>query len=98
MRTTTLYRLRDADGALLYVGISQSAMRRLGEHAASKSWWDEVARVDVEHFATRAEAVAAEWRAIGDENPRHNIDRRGAAIAPNPFITEFIDAITEVAS
>lgn len=70
---TCLYRLYAADGALLYVGISRSALRRLGQHLAEKPWAEEVARTTVEWFDTREAAAAAEVAAIVTERPRHNI-------------------------
>jgi hypothetical protein len=73
---TTLYRLHDAEGRLLYVGISSSGGRRLEQHAYSKAWWHEVAAATFEEFPTREAAAAAELQAIRDENPRHNIAGR----------------------
>jgi hypothetical protein len=57
---TSLYRLRDERGTLLYVGIAVNPGRGFGQHARSKSWWDEVSRIDLQHFATREEALLAE--------------------------------------
>ena len=68
---TSLYRHFDIDGALLYVGMSLNHVARLRQHS-SKSWFFEVVRVDVEHFATRELADAAETRAIQTEKPRYN--------------------------
>lgn len=70
---TTLYRLFDADDALLYVGIAGNPGRRFEQHAKAKLWWREVSRIEVEHFADRAEALAAERLAIRDERPLYNI-------------------------
>lgn len=78
---TCLYRAFDAEGTLLYVGISGSVVRRLAEHSKDKEWWSEVTDVKVEHFATRADAIAAEAVAISCESPRHNV-----ASAGNPWI------------
>jgi hypothetical protein len=49
---TTLYRFYDGDGALLYIGITNSVPRRLGQHQAHKPWWGDAARVTLEHHAT----------------------------------------------
>ena len=71
--STSLYRAFDADGVLLYVGISSSALRRLGQHAGGPAaWWDRATRVEIEHFPTRTEASDAEQRAIADEAPLFN--------------------------
>ena len=72
-RPTTLYRLYDWVDDLLYVGISESAMTRFSQHLIGKEWWTDVALIRLQHFETRAEAVAAETEAIRSECPRHNI-------------------------
>lgn len=70
---TTVYRMFDAEGVLLYVGISVHAPSRFHQHASDKPWWPLVRNVIVEHFATRGEAEAAELEAIQTEAPIHNI-------------------------
>jgi predicted GIY-YIG superfamily endonuclease len=75
-----LYRLYNAEDQLLYVGISWSAMSRLAQHKNEKRWWKTVARVDIEHFATRKQALQAESVAIKNEQPVHNIAGRGSFI------------------
>jgi predicted GIY-YIG superfamily endonuclease len=74
---TTLYRLFDAEGALLYVGISQYPKDRLKQHRASKAWWSLVARTTTETHPTRAAAEEAERVAIAREEPRYNIAHVG---------------------
>lgn len=69
---TTLYRYYDEAGRLLYVGISNDALRRMGQHAA-KDWAPQVRSWHPVHFATRAEAEAAERHAIRTERPVYNI-------------------------
>ena len=73
---TALYRHFDADGRLLYVGIARSVTARLAQHADSP-WDDQIARVEVERFATREEAEAAEREAIRAEKPIHNRAHNG---------------------
>lgn len=68
---TALYRHFDAVGALLYVGISRSAAARLASHEQS-NWDQDIARVDVEWFESRAAALRAERKAIAQEEPKHN--------------------------
>lgn len=69
--SVALYRHFDADGRLLYVGISRSVTARLTQH--SESPWDHlIARIEVERFPTREEAEAAERAAIRSERPIHN--------------------------
>jgi predicted GIY-YIG superfamily endonuclease len=71
--TTTLYRFYADDDALLYIGIAGSATQRFEQHAKEKSWWPQVTRTELEHFATRREALDAERLAIIAERPRHNV-------------------------
>lgn len=68
---TTLYRFHDADGQLLYVGVTMALFRRIMNHRA-KPWWEEVAGASFEHFETRGEALLAELIAVARENPRYN--------------------------
>lgn len=71
---TDLYRFYDADGTLLYIGISKSAIARMAQHADDKSWWHDVARMEVERIAgQRRNAEQAERHAIATEKPKHNI-------------------------
>lgn len=70
---TALYRLYDADGALLYVGVTGDLRTRFAQHAAGKPWWPEVARKTVEWHETRIAALGAEAAAMENERPRYNI-------------------------
>ncbi len=75
--TTTLYRMFDTKGRLLYVGISKSPFERLGQHRAGKEWWTEIASVTMTHYPARPDALEAEAAAITAECPIYN--RAGAA-------------------
>ena len=81
---TALYRLYDATGALLYVGITTSLKVRMAQHAADKSWWPEVTRKTVTWCDDRAEAAKAELVAIRAERPLHNISPAAPPLAPDP--------------
>lgn len=67
-----LYRLYDAAGKLLYVGISLSAPSRFGQHR-DKPWHQQVATMTVETLPDRGAAVAAEIAAIKAERPLFNL-------------------------
>lgn len=69
---TALYRLFDADGLLLYVGISHKPDVRWGQHSEDKPWWPAVDRRAVEWHETRSAAEKAELTAIAGERPLHN--------------------------
>lgn len=69
-----LYRLYDAAGRLLYVGISYSAIQRMAQHRADKEWFGEVARIEIEKVpGERAAVLHAERIAIVNEKPIHNV-------------------------
>ncbi len=69
----SMYRCFDAEGVLLYVGISLSTIKRLGQHRLNTQWFQSINRVDIEHFDSRRLAADAEIAAIQAERPRHNI-------------------------
>jgi hypothetical protein len=76
MSAVALYRHFDAAGRLLYVGISLSAVQRLGQHKAGARWFGEIANVTIEWMGSRDDATAAELRAIRSENPAWNVAGR----------------------
>lgn len=80
-RVSTLYRLFDEAGELVYVGITNVGRHRLKQHAADKEWWADVKSATFEHFKTRDEALAAETKAIKTESPKANIAGR-----PRPHV------------
>lgn len=96
-----LYRHFDKKRRLLYVGISEDALKRAKQHSV-KPWGHLIARITVEHFATRTEAEAAEKAAIAAEAPIHNIahvPQRRLALGPKPWslaTPEMIEAFATV--
>lgn len=70
---TALYRHFNADGALLYVGISSNPLKRLDAHVKGSSWVQEIETVSLLWFDSREEASDAEREAISSEGPLHNI-------------------------
>lgn len=79
--THILYRFFAADDTLLYVGMTRNPARRFEKHSSEKPWWSGVARIEIEHFATRDELKEAERCAIQDEKPVHNIRMNGGGRA-----------------
>lgn len=71
--STALYRHYDWEGALLYVGISNDALRRLCQHSERAKWYRQVAKVEIQWLPSRREALEAEARAIRLENPVWNV-------------------------
>jgi len=70
--TTALYRFFDADGNLLYVGISDNLTVRFEWHRVNQPWWRDIARKTITWYGTRNKAAAAEDYAIKTERPLHN--------------------------
>lgn len=79
---TALYRFFDADGALLYVGITADLGKRWAKHQSEKPWWPHVTKKTVRWYGERPSALAAEAEAIKDELPRYNV--AGSPLAPGP--------------
>lgn len=77
-----VYRVYDEAGELLYVGASVNVSRRLTYHqrgaAVGNRWWGPAVKtITLEHFPSRAEALAAETQAIATERPRFNVKADG---------------------
>jgi hypothetical protein len=68
-----LYRHFDADGVLLYVGVSFSAFARLAQHRDASHWYSKIANMTIENLPSREKLLLAETRAIQTERPLHNI-------------------------
>lgn len=69
---TALYRHWNAADDLLYVGISMNVARRTCAHSERSHWYDDIARISVEWFDGRREALEAEAHAIRSERPLWN--------------------------
>lgn len=66
-----VYRMFDATGRLLYVGMTGELGKRLSSHA-DKVWFLAVATITFERYPNYAEAALAEQEAISTESPLHN--------------------------
>lgn len=96
-----VYRLWDAAGDLLYIGMTgRKPAKRLDEHRRTKKWWQQVARIDAVPCRSRNEAAAEEVRQIRALRPKHNIvhNRRKAAVKGEPVIPSAgeLPAVTEM--
>ena len=69
---TAVYRIRDAAGELLYIGMTNSVPIRWNQHMLYQPWWNELRSLTVEFLDTREEAEAAEKAAILGELPKYN--------------------------
>ncbi len=77
MSTHALYRFFGSADQLLYIGITLNPASRFTQHRHDKPWWAEVARITLEPYPTREAVIAAERRAIGNEQPIHNVIHNG---------------------
>lgn len=73
IRRTALYRLYDADGQLLYIGVAYDPQQRWYSHANTAPWWPRVARREVTWYPHRPAAEDAERDAIRAEAPMFNV-------------------------
>lgn len=89
---TSLYLYYDRFDVLLYVGITSRGMKRNFEHNADKEWWQYVARQEVKHLPSRAEAQRIERELIIGLRPpfnkQHNRDHEELAEAYRRFIAK----------
>ena len=81
----SLYRMLDADDALLYIGVTRNLAARRWEHKTLKPWYDQVVRVTSEPFSSRIEAEKAELHAIQNECPRYNVAGRSRPFLPSHY-------------
>lgn len=83
-----LYRFYDAEGTLLYVGITNNLRRRCEEHRL-KGWFPEIVRVHVVPCRNVEQAAEMEELAIAAGGPRYNRARRGSTgprvVSDKPF-------------
>lgn len=68
---TFIYRLFDAGGRLLYIGITHNVKYRWQDHRRRRPWWPEVASASI-HLCDAWSSPAWERIAIRTETPQHN--------------------------
>jgi hypothetical protein len=80
-----LYRIFDARGRLLYIGITGNLRTRILRHSLT-DWWPTGAQVTVEVYPNRVAALLAERLAVAAERPLVNVNLQlgeGRAIQVN---------------
>lgn len=76
----SLYRHFGIGSKLLYVGISYNALHRLCSHASNSTWYEEIIKVEIEHYPSLRLALDAEKKAIETENPSYNKNHKPGGI------------------
>lgn len=89
-----VYRVRDSHGALLYVGCSVDAFRRVPQHKYEyQSWFPLAVTVDIDQYCDRKTARYVEALAIEHEAPMWNRARESMALTRGAGLTlEVLDA------
>lgn len=70
---TFVYRLYDAESALIYIGCTRDPRTREGAHRKNSWWWPQVEHVRLTIFPSRAYALQREAQAIASERPLWNV-------------------------
>jgi len=91
---SAVYRLYDAHGDLLYIGVTDNLKGRFNQHRQERPWWGEVARKTAAWYASRADALAAGAHAIASESPRHNGHAGVRSLRPVPEAAEMPEWLT----
>lgn len=86
--TTALYRHYDANGNLLYVGVSSCPVKRTYQHSLSSHWYNKIFQITIEWFETRSEAIEAEEAAIKNEEPLHNVMSKSGCLKEKNYRKE----------
>lgn len=68
-----VYRALDAEGSVLYVGLSSQLWARIGKHHHAAPWWPDAVDLDWAIYPTRREAENAERRLIRQHRPPWNV-------------------------
>lgn len=67
-----IYRLYDADANLIYVGITWNPHVRWSTHKTTKTWWTEVASIELWLCANERDARKWETACIKQQLPKYN--------------------------
>lgn len=71
----SLYRVYDANGQLLYVGITETGVSRFDSHRLHAKWWHQASRIELDHYPDRTIARSVEQACIDTWKPPYNLTR-----------------------
>lgn len=63
---------RPGKQTLLYVGISDTFYKRMGQHASKSEWWPFAERLEIEVYETRHQAQVRERQLVSQHSPPFN--------------------------
>lgn len=93
MTRCALYRHFDAQGRLLYVGISLSPLYRTSQHMDVAEWSFAIARIELQWHDDEDAARAAERVAIRSEGPLFNRQHARSSDEAKNAVADIIDAL-----
>jgi predicted GIY-YIG superfamily endonuclease len=70
---TTVYIARDANGVVLYIGITGRNIRRMHAHSKASEWWPAAVSIELLHQPNREIAEARERQLIRELRPAFNV-------------------------
>jgi predicted GIY-YIG superfamily endonuclease len=93
-----VYRVRDNKGALLYVGCSVNAFKRIQQHKYEyQRWFPLAATVDIDQYCDRTTARYIEAHAIKHEAPIWNTAQEAMALIRGKDLTpEVLDSFVGI--
>lgn len=68
-----VYKIYDKDNFLLYVGCTKHFLVRAYQHAITKQWVNDIAKITVEYFDSRVNALEIEKSYQDDEKPIYSL-------------------------
>lgn len=87
----TVYLIYDADDKLIYVGCTSNIKKRMNQHRTERYWANEIAKVEIENWPTKAEGFKREGYLVKTLRPRYNHRiSTGESIGKNPNFVQII--------
>lgn len=93
-KKTAIYKHKNKDGEIIYVGVSDSAHNRSAQHLSTSKWREEIATIDVEWVPNRLIAEVKEIQYIKELRPRYNKahnNKRDVSVAVHQRLESFLE-------
>jgi excinuclease UvrABC nuclease subunit len=72
-KKTAIYKHKNKNGEIIYVGISNNAHNRSARHLSTSEWREEIDSIDVQWMPNRLIAEIKEIELIKELRPKHNV-------------------------